>query len=183
MTSGIDNSTRKASASSMSGARRHKRSVTRDGNLRSDFAIETIPGAVSLLPTTKHEPINFLGDSIILLDRVARGPQRRHALLEVAVRQTCQERVGSKGGFLDEARPVRSDYLCDDLMDDGYKVGCGEHPLYVPLRRQLGVDQPLQSRKEMPVRKVRLPRAVADADIAALAQHAMAFSRDSRRVV
>src|ERR1700730_3771615 len=46
VTSGIDNSARKASASSMFGARSRSRSVVRDGNSRSAFAISFEPWGI-----------------------------------------------------------------------------------------------------------------------------------------
>lgn len=49
-------------------------------------------------------------------------------------------------------------------------------------RREAGIDQRPQCREEMSMRKVRLTAAVADAGIAALAQHAMAFTCDGSRV-
>jgi hypothetical protein len=72
--------------------------------------------------------------------------------------------------------------LCHDLMHDRRKAARCKYGFDVPPRREVGIDQHPQCRKEMSMRKVRLTGAVADAGIAALAQHAMAFTCDGGRV-
>jgi hypothetical protein len=42
------------------------------------------PGA-SLSVPVKHEPIDLFGDGVVLVNRIARGPQRGHPLLEIVV--------------------------------------------------------------------------------------------------
>ena len=123
---------------------------------------------------SKHEPIDFFGDCIILVDRVARGPERGHPLLEIVIGQPGQERVGTKGRLFNEAPPVGGGNLRHDLMHNRRKAACCEDGLDVPPRRKVGIDQRPQCRKEMSMREVSLTGAVTDANVAALAQYAMA---------
>jgi hypothetical protein len=43
----------------------------------------------------KHEPIDFFGYGVALVDRVAGVPECGHPLLEIVIGQSCQERVGT----------------------------------------------------------------------------------------
>src|ERR1700730_15403914 len=65
-------------------------------------------------------------------------------------------------------------------MHDRRKAAHCKDRLDVPPRRKVGFDQRPQW-EEMPMRKIRLSGAVADAGIAALAQYAMAFTCDGGR--
>ena len=99
-------------------------------------------GASSSVPE-KDEPIDFFGDGIILVDSVAMGPKRRHTSLELAIGQPCQERVGAKGGFIDEARPVGGGNLRYDLVHDRPKAARREDGLDVSARGRSEIDQRL----------------------------------------
>src|SRR5580704_13175785 len=70
----------------------------------------------------KYEPIDLFGNRIVLVDRVAMGPECGHPLVENFIRQPCQKRVGAKGGLLNEARPVSGGNLRHDLMHDWRKA-------------------------------------------------------------
>jgi len=52
------------------------------------------PGGSLSMPS-KHEPIDFFGNCIVLVDRVASASQRGHPLLEIVIGQPCQERIGA----------------------------------------------------------------------------------------
>jgi hypothetical protein len=54
---------------------------------RSDPGFPSVP--------RKHEPIDFFCNGIIMVDRVAMGPERRHTSAEIVIGQPCQERVGA----------------------------------------------------------------------------------------
>ena len=59
------------------------------------FSLSGKSPEASLSVPVKHEPIDLFGDGVVLVNRIARGPQRRHPLLEIVVGETCQEGVGA----------------------------------------------------------------------------------------
>ena len=63
---------------------------------KSSEASLPVPVKPASLPVpVKHEPIDLFGDDVVLVNRIARGSQRRHPLLEIVVGETCQEGVGA----------------------------------------------------------------------------------------
>src|SRR6516164_375726 len=67
-------------------------------------------------------------------------------------------------------------------MDDRRKAAHRKDGPDVPPRGKVGIDQRPQRREEMSMRKIRLSRAVADANVTTPAQYAMAFPSHGGRV-
>src|SRR3954453_16289670 len=78
--------------------------------------------------------------------------------------------------------PVRRDNLPDFFLNNRSKTAVKEHPPDVVLRWQLRVDQSLQSGEEVAIRKIVLPRAIANADMTARPQHTMTLCGGRSRV-
>jgi hypothetical protein len=97
------------------------------------------------------------------------------------VSRAREKRVAAQRRLLDKAGPVGSDRLSDHLMRDVGKPGALERGRDLGPSGKLGVDQRLQ-REEMPMREIALLGAVANADVAAIAQHPAAFPRGGGRV-
>ena len=102
---------------------------------------------MSSLPE-KHEPIEFFGDGVVLVDRVAGRAQRGHPMQEILVGQSCQERVGAQRRFFDEARPICGGNLRHNSVHDRRKAAQNKGRPDVPPRREIGRDQRLKRREK-----------------------------------
>src|ERR1039458_3524530 len=106
------------------------------------------------------------------------SPKFGHSGLILLIRKPCEERIGAKGGLLNELAPATCYDLSDYLMSDSSKPGNLESAPYIVSCRQLGFDEWLHSWEEVSVSKIRFARAVANEKVAAVAQDPPAFRRD-----
>src|SRR5215469_3053325 len=122
----------------------------------------------------ENKPIDFLGHTVVATYVDGVSAKRSHSLVKLVVRQARQKGVGTKRGLVNEGWPVRRDKLGDGLMPRYCKSGGHEDGFHVLPSWKVRLDQRLQ-REEVPIDEIVLAGGIADAHLAAVPQHAVAF--------